>query len=175
MASEEAPTYGFDEPVADDRQSWAMPAGHGSYRGLELELLHPADEDDLMLLLDAQHAELADALDSGQEMIVEGEPFSPRLHLAMHQIVANQLLADDPPETWQRCNDSQAWVRVAQRHAHARPGDQRRCCAGLSRRAGRCTRTAARAACSGCPATGRHRRPADRADRATTHAAAQGT
>jgi hypothetical protein len=100
VGSEEAPTYWFDEPAADDRQSWAMPAGHGSYRGLELELLHPADEDELMLLLDAQHAELADALDSGQEMIVEGEPFSPRLHLAMHQIVANQLLADDPPETW---------------------------------------------------------------------------
>jgi hypothetical protein len=25
---------------------------------------------------------------------------NPRLHLAMHQVVANQLLAGDPPETW---------------------------------------------------------------------------
>jgi hypothetical protein len=101
LASDEAPTFWFDDPVADDRQSWAMPAGHGSYRGLEVELLDPGDEDELILLLDAQHAELADAVDSGQAMIVEGEPFSPRLHLVMHQIVANQLLVDEPPETWQ--------------------------------------------------------------------------
>jgi hypothetical protein len=25
---------------------------------------------------------------------------SPRLHLSMHEIVAKQLWADDPPETW---------------------------------------------------------------------------
>jgi hypothetical protein len=25
----------------------------------------------------------------------------PRLHVALHQVVANQLLADDPPQTWQ--------------------------------------------------------------------------
>jgi hypothetical protein len=90
----------FDEPVADDRLSWAMPSGHGAYRGLELEFLNRADEDELILLLEAQHAEFGDAIASGDEMIVDGEPFSPRLHLAMHQIVANQLLADDPPETW---------------------------------------------------------------------------
>ena len=88
----------FDEPVADDRLSWAMPSGHGTYRGLELEFLNRADE--LMMLLEAQHAESATRSRSGEEMIVDGEPFSPRLHLAMHQIVANQLLADDPPETW---------------------------------------------------------------------------
>jgi hypothetical protein len=100
-ASEASEECWFDEPVAGDRRSWAMPSGRGRYRGLELELLDPGDEDELMLLLEAQHAELADALDSGDEVIVDGEAFSPRLHLAMHQIVANQLLADDPPETWQ--------------------------------------------------------------------------
>jgi hypothetical protein len=30
-----------------------------------------------------------------------GEPVNPWLHVAMHQVVANQLLAGDPPETWQ--------------------------------------------------------------------------
>jgi len=30
-----------------------------------------------------------------------GEPFSPRLRVALHQIVANQLLAHNPPQTWQ--------------------------------------------------------------------------
>jgi hypothetical protein len=91
----------FDEPVAGDRLSWAMPSGHGSYRGIDLEFLDPADEDELMMLLEAQHAEIGDAIASGEEMIVDGEPYSPRLHVAMHQIVANQLLADDPPVTWQ--------------------------------------------------------------------------
>jgi hypothetical protein len=26
---------------------------------------------------------------------------TPRLHVTLHVVVANQLLADDPPETWQ--------------------------------------------------------------------------
>jgi hypothetical protein len=91
----------FDDPAPGDRQSWAVPAGHGSYRGLDLELLDRADEAGLTFLIEAMHPELADALGSGDEVIVGGEPFSPRLHIAMHQIVATQLLADDPPETWQ--------------------------------------------------------------------------
>jgi hypothetical protein len=66
-----------------------------------LDWLDPADEDQLMMLLEARHAELGDAIRTDAEMVVDGEPFSPRLHLAMHQIVANQLIADDPPETWQ--------------------------------------------------------------------------
>lgn len=78
-----------------------MPSGHGSYRGIELEWLDPGDEDQLMQLLEARHAEFGDALRSDEQMLVDGEPFNPRLHLAMHQIVANQLLADDPSETWQ--------------------------------------------------------------------------
>jgi Domain of unknown function (DUF1841) len=64
------------------------------------DLLDPADEDELTFLIEAQHTE--DAFRSGEEVIVGGEPFSPRLHLTMHQAGANQLLADDPPETWQR-------------------------------------------------------------------------
>jgi hypothetical protein len=91
----------FDEPAAGDRQSWAMPSGHGVYQGLDLELLDPADEDELTLLIEAHHPEFAEALRSDEQMIVNGEPFSPRLHVAMHQVVASQLLADEPPETWQ--------------------------------------------------------------------------
>jgi uncharacterized protein DUF1841 len=91
----------FDEPATGDRQSWAMPSGHGLYQGLDLEVLDPADEDELTLLIEAQHPEFADALHSDEQMIVNGEPFSPRLHVAMHQVVASQLLAEHPPETWQ--------------------------------------------------------------------------
>ena len=34
-------------------------------------------------------------------MIIGGETVNPRLHVAMHQVVANQVLAGDPPQTWQ--------------------------------------------------------------------------
>ena len=78
-----------------------MPPGHGIYQGLDLELLDPSDEDELTFLIEARHTEFEDALRSDEEMIADGEPFSPRLHIAMHQVVASQLLADDPPETWQ--------------------------------------------------------------------------
>jgi hypothetical protein len=78
-----------------------MPPGHGTYQGLDLELLDPSDEDELTFLIEAQHTKFQAALRNDEEMIVGGEPFSPRLHVTMHQIVANQLLADDPPQTWQ--------------------------------------------------------------------------
>ena len=71
-------------------------------QGLDLELLNPlGDEDELRFLIEARHTEYEDALRSHEEVIVDGEPFSPRLHVAMHQVVANQLLADNcTRETW---------------------------------------------------------------------------
>jgi hypothetical protein len=97
---DESADYWFDEPD-DDRRSWAMPTAHGTYSDIELELLDPEDDDDLSLLLEAQHPEFADALRNHHEVIVDGERANPRLHVLMHQVVARQLLADDPPETWQ--------------------------------------------------------------------------
>lgn len=93
--------YWFDEPGPADRRSWAVPPGHGIYQGLDLGLLDPGNEDDRTFLIEAQHPEFADALRSDADVIVDGEPVNPRLHVAMHQVVANQLLACDPPETWQ--------------------------------------------------------------------------
>jgi hypothetical protein len=73
---------------------------HGTYLDLDLELLNPDDEDDLTFLMEALHPELAGALRVDEEMVVDGEPFSPRLHVTLHQVVASQLLADDPRDTW---------------------------------------------------------------------------
>ena len=78
-----------------------MPAGHGSYQGIDLELLDPGDESELTLLIEAQHPEFEDALRDNEEMLIGGEPMSPRLHVTMHQIVVNQVMSDDPPEVWQ--------------------------------------------------------------------------
>ena len=99
--AEETTNCWFDEPEPGDRRSWAVPPAHGIYQELDLQLLDPAEEDERALLMEALHPEFADALQGDDDVIIDGEPVSPRLHVAMHQVVANQLLADDPPETWQ--------------------------------------------------------------------------
>ena len=92
----------FDDPLPDDRRSWAVPPGHGTYQGLDLEQLDPDDEDERTFLLEAQHLDMEEALKRHEEMPgLDGEPVNPTLHVALHAIIANQLLADDPPETWQ--------------------------------------------------------------------------
>jgi hypothetical protein len=98
---EETTDCWFDEPEPGDRRSWALPPAHGTYQGLDLELLDPGDEDERTILIEALHLEFADALHGEDDVIVDGETVNPRLHVAMHQVVANQLLAGDPPETWQ--------------------------------------------------------------------------
>jgi len=72
-----------------------------AYQGLDLELLDPGTEEELTFLLEAQHLELEEALERHDEVTVRGQPMNPRLHVTLHVLVANQLLADDPPETWQ--------------------------------------------------------------------------
>jgi Domain of unknown function (DUF1841) len=98
---EETTDCWFDEPEPGDRRSWALPRAHGTYQGLDLELLDPGNEDERALLIEALHLEFADALHGEDDVIVDGETVNPRLHVAMHQVVANQLLANDPPQTWQ--------------------------------------------------------------------------
>jgi hypothetical protein len=86
----------------ESEESRAAPPGHGTYQGLDLELLNPDDEDERGFLLEAQHLEMAEALERHEEITTEsGETVNPRLHVTLHGVVANQLLADDPPETWQ--------------------------------------------------------------------------
>jgi Domain of unknown function (DUF1841) len=63
--------------------------------------LDPADEDDRAELIRLAHPRLAAALAAGEEVvIIRGEAVNPRLHLLMHQAVADRLLHDDPPEDW---------------------------------------------------------------------------
>src|SRR5262249_37348639 len=56
--AEETTYCWFDEPLHGDRRSWAVPPGHGTYRGLDLERLDPDDEDERTFLLEAQHPEM---------------------------------------------------------------------------------------------------------------------
>ena len=92
----------FDDPLPEDRRSWAVPTGHGTYQGLDLDRLDPDDENERTFLLEAQHLDMEEALKRHEEMPgPDGEPINPTLHVALHGMIANQLLADEPPETWQ--------------------------------------------------------------------------
>ena len=85
-----------------ERLDFACPPGHGFFDEFELELLHPADPDERRVLILADHPELAEAIeDEQEEIVVGGESINPRLHITIHEIVAGQLWADDPPEVWQ--------------------------------------------------------------------------
>jgi Domain of unknown function (DUF1841) len=84
------------------RLEFACPPRRGLFSELDLELLDPADPDDRHFLILAEHEEFAQAIEDGQEeVLVGGEPVNPRLHVTIHEVVASQLWADDPPEVWQ--------------------------------------------------------------------------
>jgi hypothetical protein len=78
-----------------------MPSVHGTYRGIDLDYLDPSDEDELGILIEAVHADWGDAIHSDRLVAVGDHMANPRLHVALHQVVANQLLADEPRDTWQ--------------------------------------------------------------------------
>ena len=85
----------------DERRAFAVPPASGEVDGIDLALLDPSDPDERRLLIEAEHPEFRDALERDEEIVVGDESMNPRLHIAMHEIVANQLWDDDPPETWQ--------------------------------------------------------------------------
>jgi Domain of unknown function (DUF1841) len=86
----DAERLAFAIPPIDDPSDWIHP-----------ELLDPSDPDDRALLVRAAHPELHAAITDGHETaVVEGQEINPRLHLAIHEVVANQLIATDPPEAW---------------------------------------------------------------------------
>jgi hypothetical protein len=84
------------------RKAFACPAGSGVLDDIDLAFLDRDDEDERRILIEAEHPELKKALDEGRDEVHRGrEVMSPALHIAMHEIVTNQLWADDPPEMWQ--------------------------------------------------------------------------
>jgi hypothetical protein len=69
-----------------------------------------ADPDVRAAAIRADHPDLQTALREGlDEVVIDGQPMSIRLHFAMHEILANQLADDDPPEVY----ETAARLRVA--------------------------------------------------------------
>ena len=87
---------GDEETV--DRRAFVMP--YHSAKGEWVDGLDPADPDQRSLLIQAEHPEFAEYLaDSSWQGEIDGT--NPRFHLTMHEVIANQLWADEPPEVWQ--------------------------------------------------------------------------
>ena len=85
----------------EERQHFAVLAVEGEMDGIDLAVLDPADENERRLLIEAEHPELRRALKEGRrEIRISRDVINPALHIAMHEIVAHQLWADDPPEVW---------------------------------------------------------------------------
>jgi hypothetical protein len=84
------------------RKEFACSPGSGVLDEIDLALLDRDDEDQRRILIEAEHPGLKEALDKGIDEVHRGtEAMSPGLHMAMHEIVTNQLRADNPPEMWE--------------------------------------------------------------------------
>ena len=64
---------------------------------VDAQHLDPADPDDRSLLIRAAHPELDTAAETFE---IDGQEINPRLHLTIHEIVAAQIVDDEPPEVW---------------------------------------------------------------------------
>lgn len=65
----------------------------------DLAGIDPSDPDERGLLIRDEHPEYRAVLDDpAADLAADGT--NPRLHVAVHEIVANQLWDDDPPEAW---------------------------------------------------------------------------
>lgn len=85
-----------------ERRLFVAPPATGTHDGIDLALLDPADPDERRLLILAEHPELDRAIRAGRgEIHIDGVAMSPSLHITLHEIVANQIWDDQPPETWQ--------------------------------------------------------------------------
>jgi hypothetical protein len=114
---------------AIERRMFAMPYFGTRIGDDDYPRLDPNDPDQRGILIEGEHPEYHEALaDPGFEGEIDG--VNPRLHLVMHEIVANQLWDDDPPEVWQaarRLRDAghdrheilHAIAELVVRHVHA--------------------------------------------------------
>ncbi|MGH8823704.1 MAG: DUF1841 family protein, partial [Jiangellaceae bacterium] len=82
-----------------ERRHFAMPYFGTRIGDEDFPHLDPNDPDERRLLIEGEHPEYHAALtDDSFDGEIDG--VNPHLHIAMHEIVANQLWDDDPPEAW---------------------------------------------------------------------------
>ena len=87
--------------VAAKRHRWLFPPASGSFDDIDLAYLNPANPEDRALLIRSEHADFHRAIEEGYDEVERhGHHVNPRLHLTMHEIVANQLWDANPAEAW---------------------------------------------------------------------------
>ncbi len=86
---------GSDLPDDVERELLAIPDVEGTYDGIDLNTLDPLDPDDRSIMIRAEHQDPDPALHDA------ATASDPDLHLAVHEIIANQLLDNEPPQVWQ--------------------------------------------------------------------------
>lgn len=95
-----AVTSGPTESKAE-RRRWLFPEVKGTFDGIQPEFLDPAIADDRRFLILAEHRKFARAINRGDDVVnVEGNVVNPHLHIAMHEVVANQIWDGKPAEVW---------------------------------------------------------------------------
>jgi hypothetical protein len=88
-----------DAQDALDRRMFAMPYFGTRIGEEDYPRLDPGDPDERRLLIEGEHPEYHAVLeDPGFDGEIDG--VNPRLHIAIHEVVANQLWEDDPAEAW---------------------------------------------------------------------------
>ena len=97
----EADRLDGSDPHVRARRAFACPVVAGTVRGIDAGALDPADPDERRLLIEAEHADMFASLKGRREIDISGTKVNPKLHVSMHEIVANQLWEGDPPETWE--------------------------------------------------------------------------
>ncbi len=84
----------------EERRAWLFPPATGIVRGIDLALLDPSDENDRSFLIAFEHPEFEGTPEDATVMVGRQE-VDPRLHLALHEMVANQIWDANPAEPWQ--------------------------------------------------------------------------
>lgn len=86
---------------AGRRRLFACPRRTGEVQGIDLAYLDPDDPDDRRFLILADHPELAAVIEEEiREVELQGQTVNPQMHITLHEVVANQLWDDTPPEAW---------------------------------------------------------------------------
>lgn len=83
-----------------DRRLFTMPYFGATIDGEDFDQLDASDPDERALLIKGEHPELHETL-ADPDFDPRAVGFSPRFHLTMHEVIANQLWDNDPPEVWQ--------------------------------------------------------------------------
>jgi hypothetical protein len=92
----------MSDPGGNETTRLALIAGSDALAAARLNLAELTDSDARAVAIHADHPEFSEALERGHDSAtVAGAAVNVRMHLAMHEIVANQLAENDPPEVAQ--------------------------------------------------------------------------